>query len=132
MYDDSILSEPFNIQRHWEEYRGTYLEAIVLPDGHIEYAMPSHTEKLVQILQEQKGLSREEVIKLCPEEYYFSYIDWLLLESSCVSVWTDFCMGEPNKAQWQSQEIGRAGIYNGSITKKPPRLWRPQTEILAP
>ena len=80
------LNHPFSFQKHKELFGHTYLEAILFPDGHIEYAVPSHQEKLHMILMEKRGQTREEVENSCPEEYYCSYLDWLLLESNCVGL----------------------------------------------
>ena len=46
MYD---LHSPFDLQKHMETYIN-YLEVVIFPDGHIEYAVPSHQEKLIRVL----------------------------------------------------------------------------------
>lgn len=83
MYD---LHCPFDIEQHKKHYFN-YLEVVIFPDGHIEYATPSHQEKLITICMEELGISRQELMDRCPKEYYFDFMVWLCNVSHCVSVW---------------------------------------------
>jgi hypothetical protein len=62
-----------------------YCEAIIFPNGDIEYANPSHTEKLISITNEPKEeLDRKIPIDAGP-------VAWLVDYTGCVVLWYDFC-----------------------------------------
>lgn len=61
-----------------------YCEIIILPNGKIEYANPSHIEKLVDI----SGRSKEDLSILMPHEA--SVVEWLADYTGCCSIWYDF------------------------------------------
>lgn len=86
MYD---LYSPFDIEQHTQNFVD-YLEVVVFPDGHIEYAVPSHQEKLIAVCMKELGLTRDELNKRCPKEYYFDFMTWLCNVSHCVSVWNEY------------------------------------------
>lgn len=86
MYD---LYSPFDIEQHKQNFVD-YLEVVVFPDGHIEYAVPSHQEKLIAVCMKELGLTRDELNKRCPKEYYFDFMTWLCNVSHCVSVWNEY------------------------------------------
>jgi len=94
MYD---LYSDFDIKQHKEHYIH-YLEVILFPDGHIEYAVPSHQEKLINIAREKLQVSRQELFDMCPNEYAFDVITWLCNITGCVSIWENsFCKSDKNK-----------------------------------
>lgn len=65
---------------------------------------------------EKYNVSRDEFIDMCPEEYYTDYMKWLLIETGCISVWTDFYYGEPNEIQLNAlKTLKKEGIYSGNI-----------------
>lgn len=86
MYD---LHSPFDLQKHMETYIN-YLEVVIFPDGHIEYAVPSHPEKLIKVCMDKLGVSRYQLEQMCPREYHFDYMTWLCNISECVSVWNTY------------------------------------------
>lgn len=83
MYD---LNSKFDIQQHKEHFTH-YLEIVIFPDGHIEYAVPSHQEKLIAVGMKELGITRQALIDRCPKDYYFDFLTWLCNVSHCVSVW---------------------------------------------
>lgn len=66
----SMQTSEFNLTEHLKRYVN-YTEVIIFPDGHIEYAIPSHQEKLISILCNIDHKSRQQVIDETPTEYYF-------------------------------------------------------------
>lgn len=86
MYD---LHSPFDIEQHKKHYIN-YLEVVIFPDGHVEYAIPSHQEKLIQICQDKLDISRYELERMCPRDYYGDFMTWLCNISGCVSVWNNY------------------------------------------
>lgn len=63
-----------------------YCEIIIKPNGLIEMAQPSHTEKLIALTKK----SREEIYDMMP--MYASPIDWLVGYTNCVAVWYELYM----------------------------------------
>lgn len=105
MYD---LSSTFDIEKHRDIYTH-YLEAIIFPDGHIEYAIPSHQEKLISICCEKLRVSRQTLYDMCPEEYYYDFVTWLCNISGCISIWTNFMI--------KSDKEPITNLQNQTITK---------------
>lgn len=78
----------FDIEKHKQTYIH-YLEVVMFPDGHIEYAVPSHQEKLIAIACDKLQVSRETLFSMCPKDYYFDVLVWLCNLTGCVSIWTN-------------------------------------------
>lgn len=113
------LESKFDMEQHKKHYIH-YLEVILFPDGHIEYAVPSHQEKLIAICCEQLRVSRDTLFEMCPQEYYCDVIVWMCNISGCVSVWTDGIMKSDcnplTNAQWTAlQKMKEIGIYEGNL-----------------
>ena len=83
------LYSEFDLIQHKKHYLN-YLEVIIFPDGHVEYAIPSHQEKLIKVCCNKLNVSRDELNDMCPPEYYCDFIVWLCHVSECVSVWNNF------------------------------------------
>lgn len=58
-----------------------YCEAIILPDGSITDARPSHTYRLIRLT----GKSKSELDNMMP--IYAAPLEWLLGYTGCISVW---------------------------------------------
>lgn len=105
----------FDIISHKETYVN-YLEVIILPNGEVRYAVPSHQENLLQYASHKMGKSRQELYDSCPAAYYCDVINWLCHITGCVSVWTDRFEGELNIHQTATLiDLKDAGIYTGSV-----------------
>lgn len=108
----------FDIEKHKETYTN-YLEVLILENGTIVYAIPSHQMKAEQICCEKLNINKEELLKLCPPMYYFDYLTWLLNTSGAVAVWNDFyrCgyngLNRKQKAKLKLLKIN--GLYKGVI-----------------
>ena len=63
-----------------------YCEAIIFPNGDIEYATPSHIEALLKIINEP----RVDIQKKMPMDA--SPINWLVDYTNCVALWYDFAL----------------------------------------
>lgn len=113
------LNSKFDIEQHKKKYVN-YLEVIIFPDGHIEYAVPSHQEKLIAVCREKLRVSRDELNDRCPEEYYCDFITWLCNISECVSVWNDFiiksdCIPMTSQQIRSLNQLKEAGLYGGNV-----------------
>lgn len=100
-----ILHSPFDVKTHKENFID-YLEVVILEDGTIEYAVPSHTAKL------------EGLIGETDEEPWLDYFEWLTYKSGAIAVWNDFYHGRANDAQLASLEmLKREGLYKGNVVE---------------
>lgn len=63
-----------------------YCEAIVMPDGSIVYAEPSHLKALVKLTKK----SCDEIGKLIPK--HAVPINWLVEYTGCACIWFDYCI----------------------------------------
>lgn len=110
----NVLRSPFNAQIHKETFIN-YLEVVILENGVIEYAVPSHQQKVTSIIAKSRNITSQQVADLCPVKYYANYPEWLCNESRCVMVWNDFYIGEPNEDQVKSLiMLMSEGLYKGS------------------
>ena len=92
-----VLRGPFDVETHKETFVN-YFEAVARPDGSVEYAVPSHQEKLKRVMREAGRDPEGE----CPREFWADYLTWLMRETGCVCLWAHGYMGEPNARQRQA------------------------------
>ena len=105
------LREPFNIDRHKNTFIN-YLEVVILKDGTIEYAVPSHMEKAISIYSNMSGKTRDEI----KGEFFIRSDDFILKETGIVMLWTHTFQGNPNKTQKEKmKELKSHGLYLGAI-----------------
>lgn len=110
-----VLRMPFNIEVHKKTFIN-YLEVIIDEHGSVQYAVPSHQEKLIQLACKKRNVSRDELMDLCPPEYYFNFMEWLCQVSQCVSVWNDFYIGNLNDKQRETlKKLSEEKLYKGKI-----------------
>lgn len=110
----SVYSE-FDIDKHKKTFVN-YLEVIILPSGKVEYAVPSHQEKLIAIAMNKYNCTRDGIMAKCPVEYYFDFITWLSMITKTIAVWDGRIEGTPNRFQRHKlQELKRNGLYKGTI-----------------
>ena len=115
------LHSRFDIEKHKTHFID-YLEVIILPNGEVQYAVPSHTTKAELLCMEKLGLTREELWKKCPPEYMFDYLPWLLSACGAVSVWNNFyTLGigkELTRQQYLTlKELKMHGLFKGTVTR---------------
>lgn len=110
----SVYSE-FDAEKHKATYPH-YLECLIDAKGHVMYAVPSHQELAIQLACEKHGITREELGKMCPKEYYCDFLTWLLKQTGAISVWLKEYVGEPNEKQKETlRTLKEKGIYEGEI-----------------
>ena len=113
MNTTEILKGKFDVKTHKENFVD-YLEVVILEDGTIEYAVPSHQEKLISVCMKKYGINRKSVCDMCPKESYFDFMPWLCKTANAVVVWANFCIGKCNAAQKKALELLRKeGLYKG-------------------
>lgn len=82
MYD---LKSKFDINEHQTHYIN-YLEVMILKDGTVEYAIPSHQEKAIVLACKELNMTRAELEDLCPRVYFCDFLTWLLGITGTVAV----------------------------------------------
>lgn len=85
-YYDCCTSD-FDIKQHKAKYIN-YFEAVILPNGKVEYAIPSHQEKLVNIVMQKENKTKAEVWNSI--SVYDDVLRVLVDRSGCVSCWSKF------------------------------------------
>lgn len=109
------VHSPFNVVSHKATFIN-YLEVIILEDGTIEYAVPSHQEKLIAIACNKFQITRQELDDLCPKEFYLDFMKWLCNITNCVTVYNEFTEGRMNLEQLHKLIFLKShGLYSGHI-----------------
>lgn len=86
-----------------------YCEAIIHRNGEIEYAVPSHLEKLIKIT----GEDRETLYNKIP--IIDSPLLWLIEYTGCIAVYTDFYY-KPIKSTLR-QRLSLIKLINSGLVK---------------
>jgi hypothetical protein len=103
----------FDLESHKRTFIN-YMEAVILPSGEVQYAVPSHQEKLIAIfLADNNHLTREQLWEIIP--IWADVIDWLQKYTGCISVWSDFYAGEPNTPE---QKATLALLIEHGLTRR--------------
>lgn len=109
------LHSDFDTAKHKETYIN-YLEVVIMPNGKVSYAVPSHQAKLESIACHKFEIDREGLLNMCPRERWLDYNEWLIEVTGCISVWTEFYLGKANSYQLEKlEELKENGIYLGSL-----------------
>lgn len=119
MQEKYSVYSSFDLQKHKQTYTN-YLEVIITPDGTVEYAVPSHSEKMISKACDKLGSTRQELQDMCPPEYYSDFTLWLSKISECCSVWNNFVIGSDfTDAQINTlKRLKDNGLYYGDIPEK--------------
>lgn len=88
MSSEYSIYSPFDPDKHKDTYKN-YLEVLLLEDGSVVYAIPSHQEKAMALACERLGVTRELICDMCPIQYYADFLNWLLSLTNSVSVWNN-------------------------------------------
>lgn len=109
----------FNIEQHKKTFIH-YLEVVIDENGKIMYAVPPHQEKLIAIACKKLSVTREELNSMCPQEYYFDFMDWLCKISGACAVWEKFIQCDKLTEQQIKalQMLKENGLYLGEIPKE--------------
>lgn len=115
MLDDilyKILHSDFDLETHKKTFVD-YLEVVIREDGTIEYAVPSHTEKLIKIICDMKQITRDELMDYCEKNDIWG-VEGLCALSHCISVWSRGFIGTPNEQQKSTIDM----LYNEGLLNK--------------
>lgn len=117
----TVLKGAFDINLHKSTFIN-YLEVVISPDGTVEYAVPSHVEKLLSIYMRQNHITdREEAISLLEREsLLIGYVECLTKQTGYISVWNNSYIAgrELTRKQFNALKTLRLhGLYRGIITR---------------
>lgn len=130
MNAQKVLRDAFDIKLHKLTFFN-YLEVVISPEGVVEYAVPSHVEKLLHIYMLQNSITdREEAISLLEEESFrIGYVECLSKQTGYISVWNaNYVTGcKPTQKQLNTlKALKLNGLYHGRIDD----IFTPRQELL--
>lgn len=115
-----VLRGPFDIKLHKLTFID-YLEVVISPDGIVEYAVPSHLEKLLKIFMEQEHIT-DRAVAVKTIEDRDTDMDGPLISltklTGYISVWNEAytCGMSPTKKQLAAlRTLKLNGLYSGSL-----------------
>lgn len=115
-----VLRGAFNIDLHKLTFI-EYLEVVISPEGVVEYAVPSHSEKLLAVYMRQNAITdRDDALKRLSENsnIFTSYVEMFSKETGYISVWNcGYITGcKPTQQQLnQLKTLKLNGLYHGRI-----------------
>lgn len=77
-----------------------YCEALIYPNGDIQYAIPSHEQMALRIYARKNKVPMYKIWDYISKDDYS--LEWLLKESGCVFLWYHSYVGTPNEKQMQT------------------------------
>lgn len=92
----------FDFKTH-KKYFIDYLEVVIFKDGHIEYAVPSHQLKLIDIYCKENYITEDQLYDLIPISD--SPTSWLIFNSGNISVWWNMVIMPPNITKEQEDAL---------------------------
>lgn len=108
MRDYDVYSK-FDLEKHKMTFVN-YFEAIILPTGEVQYAIPSHQEALIRLAF--PNFTRDEAWEQVP--IVEDPINFLLIKTGCISCWSNFHIGAPCTPE---QEEMLQILINEGLTK---------------
>lgn len=103
-----------NIEKFIKEHNHIcYCEAVIYPDGDVEYCIPSHQEKLIEI----SGKSKEELMKEIPMAAAVN--EWLSDKYNITLLWYNYIILPRNYSEQQIksiQKLMKASVLYNNIT----------------
>lgn len=81
-----ILHSPFDFETHNKAFF-YYCEVVIYPDGTIEYAVPSHQQKAIDIYCKKHKLTKDDCYEIWNKDLF--WYDKVLAELGLVFVWYD-------------------------------------------
>jgi len=92
------LHSKFNYKKHSETYI-CYCEVVIMPNGTVHYAVPSHLEFLSNTYCTKYNVTRKELYDYLYNEPTLLPIDFFIEKLHAVCVWYNCYEGKPNKKQ---------------------------------
>ena len=83
MKEEYTIYSKFDLEKHKQTFIN-YFEAFILPDGTIEYAIPSHNEYIYNYLEKTQGMDRELIYNMSIDLY-----DRVMENCGLVACWSN-------------------------------------------
>lgn len=116
-----VLQGPFDMEVHRLTFFN-YLEVVMSPEGVVEYAVPSHNEKLLQIYMKMNSIpDRESAFALLDKQYgrmSMGAVELLSKATGYISIWNDiYTTGVKltDKQLRMLQKLKVHGLYRGPV-----------------
>lgn len=100
---NELLYKPFNAEMHKDNFI-CYCEVIIHKDGLIEYAVPSHQEKLIQIYADKHLMSRDNAMDFLRQQQE-DPIDLMMCDTGCIYIWYDHMHNATNLTDAQMHAL---------------------------
>ena len=107
-----ILHSKFDVEVHSKHFIN-YCEVIVLPNGEVEYAVPSHERKAIEIFKRKFNLSDEDLNNLSKE----LSIEYICEKCNLIMLWCDYAFTPIKITQEQVNTLNEL-ISHKCISKK--------------
>lgn len=115
MFGNELTKEEKEIEQFIKEHTHiNYCECIILPDGKITYAVPSHVMRLI----EYTGLSPTVIYSLMPNDAI--PIKWLVEFTKCIAIYTNGYIAPENYTAQQAYSLELLRI--NELTQQPFRI----------
>lgn len=127
-----VLNSPFDLKTHVQTFIN-YLEVVIYPDGTIEYAVPSHREKMLLVCAEQITGRKWNYHSLEYQEMRERFTDatlgmrsvwheFLLHQSGLVLVWNKGYQADAITPEQSAalKMLSNAGPYGGEVPEPRP------------
>lgn len=111
MYD---LHSKFDVQQHASHFVN-YCEVVILEDGTISYAVPSHTQFLENYGTKKFG---PNWVETCPQDMWFDYLTWLIDETGVVCCWSVGYRAPRNKKLTDQQSKSLELLFSSNLVKR--------------
>lgn len=106
-FEKIYVDQPFDYKKHKDNFP-YYLEVIIMSDGQIKYAVPSHLDALMQFGK----VTHED----CPKDREYDFLEWLFEITGCIAVWDGYYRGKANEKQISTlRSLKDYGIYHGDL-----------------
>lgn len=98
---DRLIRTPEEfIENHNRIRLVAYCEALIYPNGDIQYAIPSHTKAALRLYARKIKVPMYDVMNHISIQDYSE--SWLLKETGCIFLWYHYYAGTPNEKQMQT------------------------------
>ena len=119
MNEEYNLYCQFDTEKHKKTFIN-YLEVVILEDGTIEYAVPSHQEKAIKIACGKLQCDRDYFIDVISKDHLIDWYEWLMDTAGVIMV-CDRQVHFHNITQAQIDSLKKlkeSGLYFGAVPRK--------------
>lgn len=115
--DEYDIHSDFNLEKHGTHFMN-YLEVVILENGKVCYAVPSHTQFLLEYAQQKLNKNREQIEAMYFNKYFENdFMQYLCDITNAVAVWNDRIMYSRINAtqRYMLVALKDKGYYTGYV-----------------